>query len=313
MAASSIFSGRRLAYITVFFCLLLSACKVTKRVPPESYLLRSNSLKLNSDRTLTNKGELSDALSSLIIQRPNTYFLGVFPYKVWIYNWRFKRYAKDTAAEAFQRNLRTVERPVIFDSTMAEKSAQHMKSYLFNQGYFYSRVNDTVIYGGRKVKAVYEVNTGLRYLINQTTLDIDDSTVNALVAASMDQSPLAAGKPFAMTLAEEERSRIANLLRNRGYYKFTQENIHIVADTLNKSFLRDVENPFESAINFLALQRTERKPTVDVNIIIRKNEDSNAYRRYKIGKLRVYPDFVDRKDITDSTMQEIVDGDVTFR
>jgi outer membrane protein insertion porin family len=313
MAASNIFSGLRLPALCMFACLLLGACKVTKHVPPDAYLLRSNSLKLNSDRTLTNKGELADALSSLIIQRPNTYFLSLFPYKVWIYNWRYKRYAKDTAAEAFQRNLRTVERPVIYDSSLSERTALHMKSYLFNQGYFYSRVSDTVMVNGRKIKAVYDVHTGLRYLINQTILDIDDSTVNAIVAASMGQSPLANGKPFAMTLAQDERSRIANLLRNRGYYKFTQENIHIEADTLNKSFLRDAENPFESAINFLALQRVERKPTVDVRIIIRGGNDSNAYRRYKIGKLRVYPDFVDRKDITDSTMYEIEDGDVTFR
>jgi outer membrane protein insertion porin family len=291
----------------------LASCSPTKHVPQGYHLLRNNSLKLNSDRTLTNKGELSDALFSLIIQKPNYYFLSLFPYKVWIYNWRYKRYIRDTAAEAFQRKIKTVERPVIYDSVMADRSAQHIRSYLFNQGYFYSKVKDTVRYKGRKATAVYEVETGLRYLINKTNLDIDDSTVRQIVAESLTESSLQEGHPFAMTFAEEERSRIANVLRNKGYYKFSNENIHVEVDTFNKAFLKDAGNPFESAINFLALQRADKKPTVDVNIIIRKGTEPNAYRRYKIGRVRVYPDFIDRKDITDSTMLERVVNNTTFR
>jgi outer membrane protein insertion porin family len=308
----------RLSFVAlnIVLCLwlgFLTGCSPTRHVPQGQYLLRNNNLKLKSDRTLTNKGELSDALSSLIIQKPNYYFLSLFPYKVWVYNWRYKRYTKDTAAEAFQRKIKTVERPVVYDSILSDRSAQHMRSYLFNQGYFYSSVKDTVRFKGRKAFSTYEVETGLRYLINKTVLDIDDSTIRQIVAESMVLSPLQEGKPFAMTLAEEERSRIATVLRNNGYYKFSQENIHVIVDTFNKAFLKDAANPFESAINFLALQRADRKPTIDVSIIIRKGEEPNAYRRYKIGKVRVYPDFIDRKDITDSTMYERVINNTTFR
>lgn len=292
---------------------LNASCNPTKHVADGDFLLRRNTLKLKSDRTLTNKGELSDALTSLIIQKPNTYFFGIIPYKVALYNFRYKRYQKDTAAINFQRNLKTVERPVVFDSVLANRSAQHMQSYLFNQGYFYSRVQDTALIKGKKLNAVYQVETGLRYLINKTQLDIDDSLVERFVAGAAAQTVLKNGIPFSMALAEEERSRIANVLRNNGYYKFTQDNIHIVVDTFNKALLRDAANPFESAINFLASQHTERKPTVDVKIIIRKESEPNAYRRYRIGKLRVYPDFVDRNDINDSTMFDFTNGNITFR
>lgn len=299
--------------IALCFCvLLLAACNATKHIPDGAYLLRKNNLKLKSDRTLTNRGELSDALSSLIIQKPNTTLLGI-PYKVLLYNARYKRYIRDTAAENFQRRLKTVERPVIYDSALANRTAQHMHAYLFNQGYFYNTVRDTVRYHDKKATAIYEVETGLRYLIHQTTLDVDDSVVKMIVAASMAESPLQEGKPYAMSVADQERTRIANELRNHGYYKFTAENVRVEADTVNKMLLKDAENPFESAINFLALQRSQKKPTVDVKIIIRKGDEANAYRRYKIGKMRIYPDFVDRKDISDPTMYERVIGDATFR
>ncbi|MEO6833235.1 MAG: BamA/TamA family outer membrane protein [Chitinophagaceae bacterium] len=289
-----------------------ASCNPAKHVADGDFLLRRNSLKLKSDRTLTNKGELSDALSSLIIQKPNAYFLNFIPYKVALYNLRYQRYQKDTAAINFQRNLKTVERPVVFDTALANRSAQHMQSYLFNQGYFYSRAQDTVVIRGKKLTAVYKVETGLRYLINKTQLDIDDSLVQQFVSGSMAQTVLGNGIPFSMALAEDERSRIANVLRNNGYYKFTQDNIHIVVDTFNKALLRDAANPFESAINFLASQHTERKPTVDVKIIIRKESEPNAYRRYRIGKLQIYPDFVDRKDINDSTLLDFTNGDISF-
>ena len=281
----------------------------------DAYLLRSNSLKLKSDRTLTNRGELSDALTTLIIQKPNTYFLGFIPYKVGLYNSRYKRYQRDTAAEAFQQRLKTVERPIVWDSSLSNRTVLHMRAYLFNQGYFYSKVRDTaMLYPRRKrAKMVYEVETGLRYLINKTTLDVDDSTVRAFVEESMAESPLKEGQPFVYNVADEERTRIANYLRNRGYYKFTNTNVRVVMDTVNKAFLRNAENPFESAINFLALQRNSKQPTVDLNIIVRRADEPMAYRRYKIGKVRVYPDFVDRRDITDKTMYESERDSVTFR
>lgn len=290
-----------------------ASCNPAKHVAEGDYLLRRNTLQLRSDRTLTNKGELSDALTSLIIQKPNTYFLNFIPYKVALYNLRYQRYQKDTAAINFQKNLKTVERPVIFDTALTNRSAQHMQSYLFNQGYFYSRVEDTAFIRGKKLSSVYKVETGLRYLINKTQVDIDDSLVQQFVSGSSAQTVLKNGIPFSMALAEEERSRITNVLRNNGYYKFTQDNIHIVVDTFNKALLRDAGNPFESAINFLAAQQSERKPTVDVKIIVRRESEPNAYRRYKIGKLKVYPDFVDRQDIVDTTMLDFTDGNITFR
>src|ERR1043165_8166951 len=87
---------KRLTFLLVGV-LWLSSCNTARHVEQGQYLLRSNKLKMKSDRTLTNKGELSDALTSLIIQKPNTYFLNFIPYKVWAYNARYKRYTRDSA------------------------------------------------------------------------------------------------------------------------------------------------------------------------------------------------------------------------
>ncbi len=291
---------------------MASGCSSTKHVPAGSYLLRRNSLNIKSDQAITRRGELSDQLASLVIQKPNTYLLGL-PYKVWLYNMRFRHYNKDTSAVNFQLKNRTVERPVIYDSLLQRRSAINIKSFLFNRGYFYAQVVDTVRFSGKKAFASYNINTGSKYLVGIVTLDIQDSTVRRYVEEGMGDTKLKSGAPFAMTMTEEERSRIANLLRNNGYYKITQENVHFVIDTVNKAFLRDAANPFESAISFLALQRAEKKPTLDIRLSVTPEDDPNSFRRYRIGKVHIFPDFVDRTDIRDSTMLEIVTDSVIFR
>lgn len=299
-------------FLIICFAWLLTGCDATRHVQDGAFLLRSNNIKLKTDKGITRKGELKDNLQRLITQKTNTYALGVFPYKIWLYNLRYEKYARDTGN--FQFKIKTVERPVIFDSMLMRRSANNMKSYLFNQGYFYPSVSDTVIYKGQKAFVTYDVNTGVNFLINDVHLNVDDSTIKQIVASSMGQSDLKNGSNFAMSMLENERSRITNVLREHGYYRFAQENIvDFSLDTFNKSLLRDAYNPFETAINFIALQKERKKPTLDITIFIRANENTNAYKRYVINNINVYPDFVGREDVTDPTMMEHIVHGVKFR
>ena len=304
----SLHSGLLLLLIAV-----LAGCNATRHIPEGQYLLRSNSLNIKSDQSITRRGELNDQLASLVIQKPNTYFLGRLPYKIWLYNGRYRKYSKDTGAVNFQLKSKTVERPVIYDSTLRRRSALNMKNYLFNNGYFYAQVRDTAVFKRKKAYVTYRINTGTKYLVGKVYLQARDSQVNHFITAAMGDSKFKAGQPYTMAMAEEERSRIANLLRNNGYFNITQENVLFEVDTVNKEFLRNADNPFESAINFIALQRSRRNPTLDVKVIISDVGKATAFRRYRIGKVQIFPDFADRGDFRDSTMiQKVVDS-VIFR
>jgi len=295
-----------------FLLVLVSSCDTTRHLREGQYLLRSNDLNLKTDKGVTRRGELKDNLERLIVQKPNTYLIaGYLPYKVWLYNLRYKKYERDTGN--YQLQSKTVEKPVVYDSSLVTRSVHNLRSYLFNQGYFYPTITDTTIFKGKKAYVEYNVTTGVNFLINNVTLDVDDSAIYTIVQRSMDQSTLRSGDEFSMSLLEQERSRIANVLRNHGYYKFTQENIvDFTLDTFNKALLRDVENPFESAINFIALQKNQKKPTLDINVVIRA-ENRDAYKRYAINRVSIYPDFVSRDDANDSTLRTSVVNGVRFR
>jgi outer membrane protein insertion porin family len=288
-----------------------TGCKSTKNLSEGQYLLRSNTIKLKSDRTLTQKGELSDNMSALVVQRPNSYILGLIPFKLWLYNNRYEKYKKDSLN--FQLKTKTVEKPVIYDSSSIRKSVLNMKSYLFHEGYFYPQVSDTTIFKGKKAYVTYKVNTGNNYLINKVDLDANDSEVYNILAQNMQLTALKKNAEFNYGMLEEERSRLTSVMKDYGFYKFSNDNITFILDTLNKQYFKDLENPFESAINFIALQKKHKKPTLDIKVIIRAEEDPAAYYRYAIHRVRVFPNFIGRADYRDSTMiQKTVSG-VVFR
>lgn len=285
-------------------------CNSTKHVPEGKYLLRSNEIKLKATVPLTQKGEMKENLEKLVAQKPNTYtMIGNLPLKLYRYNLRYDKYQKDP--KNYQLKTKSAEPPVIYDSTLKKKSATNIRTYLFNKGYFYAKVSDTTKYKGKKAYVTYKVETGTNYLINKVNLDIDDSAALAIIKAEQHNTLLKQGLDFNYDMLEAEKSRITGILRNIGFYKFTQENVSFELDTMNKQFLKDAENPFESAVNFIALQKNKKKPTLDIRVILRsEDERREAYRRYGIRRVRVFPDFKDNADFRDSVsmIQSNFDG-----
>lgn len=309
--------GRRIARFTYYLvaiaivCVSATGCSTTKYLKKDQYLLRANIIKLKSTEVITRRGEMKENLNGLVVQKTNTYWSGVIPYKLWLYNSRYKKYSSDSLN--FQIRSKTVEPPVIHDSSLQRKSILNMKAYLFHQGYFYSQITDTVIFKKKKAYVTYNVNTGSNYLIKDLEWEIHDSLVNAFVLGSVKNTILKQGLEFSYPLLQEEQSRITAMMRNYGYYKFSNDHISFVLDTLNKQYLKDIENPFESAINFIALQRQQKKPTLNIKIIIKSDDDPTAFYRYGINRVRVFTDYEGPKDFRDTTMGEKRVSGVIFR
>jgi len=297
--------------LTGLICLSLS-CNTTKYLEKDQYLLRKNRLSMRSDKPIANKGERKDNLGKLLLQKPNTDAVDILPFKtplkLWRYNHRYKKHHhQDTLLP------KSVERPVILDTSLIPRSIQNMKNYLFNQGYFYARVQDTVLYKRKKAIVKYDINTGDNYLINKINYDVDDSTILFLLQETRDFSGLQKEKEFTYSMLEDERSRVTSLMRNNGYYKFTQENVTFKIDTFDKTLFKNVESPFESAINFITLAKRNTKPTIDIDMIIRKTDDTAGYKRFTIASVNVYPDYEGAEDLKDSSLIQRTIDSINFK
>jgi len=289
----------------------MSGCSSTRHLEKGQVLLRKVDLKLTTDKTLADKSALADQLRSLVLQQPNSYLLGRLPIKLWLYNMRYDKYRVDTAN--FQIKNKVVEKPVALDTMMVMRSVKNMSDFLRNSGYFYATVSDTIKIDGKKATVVYRVNTGTEYLIDEVNYDIEDPAMAPLAAKLKEGSLFTKGKGYSNTLAGTERSRLVNELKNYGYYRFSSDNVDFELDTLDKSYFRNLENPFESAVNFITLNRTHKKPTLNIKVMIHKGEDSLAFQKYTFGKVVVIPDYSDTSDVNAPDMTEKVINGLTFR
>lgn len=258
---------------------------MTKHIEDGSYLLQKNNVVLKTKGNLNSRGEVRDNLFRLIQQKKNNRVFWM-PLGLWFYNARYNKLHElpDSSLS------KLIERPVIFDSASIPRNILLMRSYMFNLGYFYAQVYDSVKYKHKKASVTYYVNTGQNYLVNNLRFDVDDSAIARLIHDNLPVTALKRNKPFTFGMVDEERSRMSAFIRNSGYYKFSQDNIRFVLDTMDKGFLKDVENPLDNAINYITSFKSSKKPTTDVEIYVKTKDDSSNIP-YKIREVNVYPDY----------------------
>lgn len=295
--------------LMVMVLIAASGCHSTRYLKDNQYLVRKNRIILKSDKVITNRGEMKDNLAHLAAQKPNSYFLGIFPFKLALYNRRYEKLHRnqDTVLP------KSVQRPVILDTALLTKSMQNMKAYMFNQGYFYARVQDTVILHKKKAYVNYIINAGSNYLINRVNYSFDDSAIAEVIRKEAKGTVLKKGIEFTYSLLEEERSRIAAVAGNNGYRRFGLDNITFLIDTVDKSMFRVAASPFENAVNFISQVKSNKKTTIDIDIIVRMADDTLAYNKYKLGKVTIYPDYKSVADRTDTSLTLKKDGKLVFK
>ncbi len=282
--------------------LSLPGCS-TRHLSENQYLLRKNTVILKTDGKMANRTEIKQNLGKMIIQKPNTNAIDIgllpfrIPLKLWRYNNRFHKL--HNKPDTFLP--KAVERPVISDTAYILRSAQNMKNYLFNQGYFYAKVTDTYIVKRKKAYVTYNIQTGHNYQINSIRYNTEDTNIARIIQLTADGTALEKGKDFAFTLTADEMGRLVSVMRNNGYYKFNQDNITFVVDTMDQALFHDLEHPYRAAVNYVAL-KNNNKPLLDVDVNIHIGEDSSAFNRYTIGSIHVYPDFATQKDLRDSSL-----------
>jgi len=284
--------------------LLSAGCKSTQNLGKGQYLVRKNRIVISSDHKISDRAELKDNLSKQIILKPNSNALDIppfwVPYKLWRYN---RRYA-ELHNKPDSSLPKSVERPVIIDSALMIKTIQNMKAFLFNQGYYYAKVRDTFIVKHKKAYVTYKITMGKNYKINKVLYFIDDSAIANIVMADTDDTRLQRGREFSYGLVADERSRLTAMIRNKGYFKFTQDNISFIQDTGDKAALKNVESPIEGAVNFISSSKTQKRSTLDLEVYIRLAEDTNAFKKYTTNAVHVFPDYKSFKDLLDTSLIE---------
>ena len=211
-------------YIALTALILLTACSATKFISDGDYLLDKVEVKS------AQKDFNVSLLEPYVRQKANSKWFSLFKIPLATYSLS----GTDTI-RWINRTLKNIgEAPVVYDTVMAERSCEALRSAMSNMGYLHSEVELQTRHKGKKVRVTYILKPGEPYYLRNVRYDIADDSIRALLDADR-QYTLRTGAPFTVERLDAERNRITNFLLENGYYKFNKDFIHFSADSARDS------------------------------------------------------------------------------
>ncbi len=211
-------------YIALTALILLTACSATKFISDGDYLLDQVEVKS------AQKDFNVSLLEPYVRQKANSKWFSLFKIPLATYSLS----GTDTI-RWINRMLKNIgEAPVVYDTVMAERSCEALRSAMSNMGYLHSEVELQTRHKGKKVRVTYILKPGEPYYLRNVRYDIADDSIRALLDADR-QYTLRTGAPFTVERLDAERNRITNFLLENGYYKFNKDFIHFSADSARDS------------------------------------------------------------------------------
>jgi len=215
----------------------MAACNPSQKVEQRGgYLLVQSNIK-NKNAYLP-----SDELNGFIQQ--NSMEGSLAPYfRPGIYFYEKSMIGKENKFKLWMR--RTLgTKPVILDTTFVLSSVEKLKIYLKNKGFYHSTVTKSIKYGRKTAIVTYYINSGAPCIVNKFKYMIPDSVMRSFVMADTANGKLHSGMIYDTYVLDDERDRIANVLRNNSYYNFSLSDIYYIADTSMNGMTADVELHF---------------------------------------------------------------------
>ena len=160
----------------------------------------------------------------------SSYYRQPFAFGLWSYNKyvfskrRFGKWMFNTFAAS----------PIYMTTVNPRVRTQVARNTLRNYGYFRGQTDFEEIpqRNPKKGKVSYEIHPGPLFHIDSIAYLDFPLVADSMIRATIQKTALRRGDPFNVPKLDEERTRISNVLRNRGFYYFRPEYIVYRADTV---------------------------------------------------------------------------------
>ena len=257
----------KLIYFLAIVAFFAVGCSNTKHLPEGDMLYTGGKVTVN-DSLMTKKQRkaMKKELEELLRPKPNSNFFGL----------RFKLYFYNLAGEpkkekGFRHWMRTKlgEPPVLFSQVDLDYNADILQNYAENKGYFKTRTSADSISKNRRAQAIYTISPGRQFTIRNVTFPKDSlsSQLEKDIARTKRRTLLRQGEPYDLGIIKDERDRIDQRLKNKGYYYFSPDDLLIRVDSTVGNY------------------------QVDLKVVVKESTPEQAKQIYKIDKIIVYPNY----------------------
>ena len=229
--------GKRVNGVGVWTLLLvlclMASCNTTKFVPKDQYLLNKARVTCVDDKSVST-GELGGYLR----QKQNTEIFGFWKLQLHIYNTAPTDTTTKSKKKLAENAHKMGEAPVVYDDILTGISMQQLRQQMYNMGYFHAEVDTVKRVKDRKVDLTYVVTAHEPYYFRHYEVDIPIAEVATIARDS--RCKVHSGEKFSTATLDEERDRIATVMRNRGYFYFEKALLEFTADSSLNSHEVDV-------------------------------------------------------------------------
>ena len=215
-------SANRYILLMVLF---LAACSGTKHLPEGETLYTGADIMLESTQTV-HKRSIKKTAQQVVRPQPNKSYLGMRP-RLWLYMVAGED-PKTRIGEWFKK---TGEAPVYMSSVKPGVTANIIDASLFNIGIFNSYTESEIKERKNTANIIYTSFIHTPYKISELKYAIADDGLGDWIAAVQHRSLIKSGADYHLELLENERMRIDDMLKNRGYFYFHPDYLLFRADT----------------------------------------------------------------------------------
>ena len=299
--------------------LIIFGCNTLKKVPKGKNLLAKNTILVDGK-----KNNVEDVFNQLYQKQNSSIFgyrlrLNIFnlakektdsiyrakftsnPKKYfrkskWLSKKQVKRLGQSFWYSGIHDFLRkTGEAPIILDTNSTEKSIKRLKSYYYTRGYFDVAAKykiDSI--SPKKVNLNYNIVTGKPYFTDSINYKIISRPLDSIFALRINNSFLKTKKRFEYANFDAEKKRITEDFRNNGAYRFQQNYVSFVIDTLSNKHIANVDLIIEN--------ETMR---------IQDSVYSSPFELYKINKVNIFTENIPQNQKV-ATLDSVVYKDFTL-
>ncbi len=258
----------------LFYLLFFSACSTTKKLAEGEVLyVGVKKMKIETPAKVKLNGTQKSGVTGPLSVKPNNplyspYVRTPFPIGLWVYNWNIKK------EKGFKWWLyrKLAKKPVLISDVQPELRLKMVENNMKNFGFYGIRSHYEIIpkkRNPRKARISYRVDLPEPFRYGTIQLWGWQPDMDTIVRASMRFSELKTGEQYDINILNEERQRISDRLRNRGYYFFQPDYIEFLVDTTVGNKIADVRISLKQGIPANAFQVYKIR---NVDVVLTGNE-----------------------------------------
>jgi len=273
--------NKQILYFSFTLLLLSISCSVKKFIPEDELLYRGATIEVDHPKDLENFKPIEVELADLLHPEPNSKLLGMY-FGLWAH------YKGEREKPGFINrflNKKFGEEPVYLSDVNTDRTEELILNRLENRGFFYGSASSDVIRGNKFADIKYYSTVSEPYVLTEMVLDRDSLKIEHEINRLFVDSELRPGSRFDLKALNQERNRIDESLKQKGYYNFNSDYLIFEADT----------NISDSARLFKLYLR------------LKHNTPENGLLTYQVDQIQVFPNYsLDEDDAHPDTVN--IDG-----